>query len=107
MGSGGGAGQNFVFAGQFFIEDAHLAEEFEGGLGAFAVDFGEGKANVDNGVVSDLDFGDVVKADALDDAAEVDASHAEIAFGGDFFDSSGNGQAHRTYVYTAFGNGTA
>ena len=61
----GGARKGFFFAGEFFVESAHLAEELEGFLGAFLVDFGERKPNVDNRIVADFDLGYIVEADAF------------------------------------------
>jgi hypothetical protein len=44
---------------------------------------------VDNGVVAYYDLGNVIEADVLDDAAEVDAAHPNVPFG-DLFDFSWN-----------------
>ena len=60
-------------------------------FGGLLVDLGEGKPNVDNGIVADFDLGDVVEANVLDDAAEVDPTDADETVGSDFFYFSWNG----------------
>jgi len=93
-----GAEKGFVFACQLFVEDAEGAEVGERLFGGFLVDFGDGEADVDDGVVADDDFRHVVEADVLDYAAKVDAADANHAVGGDLFDFSGNGEAHSNLV---------
>ena len=59
----GGARKRFVSFSQFFVEHAQSAEIGKGLLGGRLVDFGEGKAHVDNRVVADFDFRHIVQAD--------------------------------------------
>jgi hypothetical protein len=101
----GGAGEGFVAVGQLLVEDAEGAKVGQGLPGGFFVDPGEGKADVDDGVVADLDLGHVVEADVFDDAAEIDAAHTNRAVGGDLFDFSRNRETHSNLVIPDGGGG--
>jgi hypothetical protein len=98
LGSPGSAEEGFVFTGEFFVQDAEGAEVGEGLLGGFLVDFGDGEADVDDGIVADDNLRHVVEADVLDHTSKVDAADADHAVGGDLFDFSWNGEAHSNLV---------
>jgi len=82
--------KGIFFALQLLVQYAHGAEVFEGLQGRFFVDLGERKANVDNGIVADLDLRHIVQANLLAYAAEVHPAHAKIALGENFFHFSWN-----------------
>jgi len=105
LGGSCGAEEGFVFRGEFFVENAESAEVGESLLGSGLVDLGDGEADVDDGVVADDDFRDVVEADVLDYASKVDAADADHAVGGDLFDFSGNGEAHSNLVIPLWPDG--
>jgi hypothetical protein len=101
----GGAEKGFVLVGQFFVEDAEGAKVGKRLLSGFLVDFGDGEADMDDGVVADDDLRNVVEANILDHSAKVDAPDADHAVGGDLFDFSGNSEAHSNLVIPPWADG--
>src|SRR5579863_7717000 len=91
---GSGAAKGFLLGLELLFKDAEFPKLAEGLLGGGFIDFREREADVDDGVVADLDLGNVVEADLLDDAAEVDAADADHAVVRDGLDSAWNGEAH-------------
>ena len=103
MGRGSGAGKVLFLCGQLFLKHAHLAEDVECFQRLFRIDFGDGKADVHDGVIAYRDVGHVVQAHLFDDAAEVNAADAEVVFKQDFVDAAWNSETHGNSVYTARG----
>src|SRR5260370_36892819 len=62
---------------EFLLQSAHLFEVFEDALRFVLINDADGKANVDENILSDFGFGGVGKIDLLANAAEVDSAATE------------------------------
>ena len=78
------------------VELVHLLEEREDPPRLVLVDPREGEADVDEHVVAGPDLGDVLEADALGDAAEVDLAHQHVVLAIGLDHLPGYREAHRS-----------
>src|SRR5215469_10539724 len=77
------------------VELVHLAEVLEDAAGLRLVEARQGEADVDEDVVAGPGVADVLQADALADAAEIDLAHQHVVFAVGFDHLAGDAEAHR------------
>jgi hypothetical protein len=87
------------------IEFVHRFEQGEHPASLELVDPGDGEADVDQGVVADLDSGDGFQADTLAYPAKIDLAHDQVVLAEDFDDLTGDPQAHTPLLAESLGHG--
>jgi hypothetical protein len=75
-------------------ELAEFAESFVGAQGFIFIDLAEGEADMDEDVLTGLDFGNVFEAGFADDAAELDLTHAQAVLIERIENFAGNSETH-------------
>jgi hypothetical protein len=97
--------RNFVHNGSIKLGQLiHFFEKTISSFSLFRIHGANGKTDVDENIISNLGFGNIIESGFADDAAELDSGHAEAIFIEFLENLSGDGKTHGLmlrYLFTA------